>query len=253
MPKWITRLALLATFVTAPAAAQDTILVFAAASLKDALDAVNAAWAQRGGPKATSSYAASSALARQIENGSPAQVFISADLDWMDYVERKGLIQPASRRNLLGNRLVLVAPATSNLRATIAPGFPLAQLLGPTGRLALGDPQHVPAGKYARAALERLDVWNTVSGRVAAAESVRAALVFVAREEAPLGIVYETDAMAEPRVRIVAAFGEGLHPPIIYPAALTKEAKAPAAGYLNFLSTPQVKAIFRKFGFTPLN
>ncbi len=253
MPKWMSRLALLAAFVTAPVAAQDPILVFAAASLKDSLDAVNAAWVQQGGMKATSSYAASSALAKQIENGAPAQVFVSADLDWMDYVEKKGLIQPASRRNVLGNKLVLIAPNSSKAQATIAPGFPIAQLLGPSGRLALGDPQHVPVGKYAKAALEKLAVWNTVSSRVAAAESVRAALVFVAREEAPLGIVYETDARSEPKVRIVATFGEGLHPPVIYPAALTKEAKAPATDYLKFLSTPQAKAIFQKYGFTPLN
>lgn len=242
-----------ASLVALPAHAQDSILVFAAASLKESLDAVNAAWAQQGGAKAVVSYAASSALARQIEGGAPAQVFIAADLDWMDYVERKGLIQPATRKNLLGNRLVLIAPASSKAQATIAPGFPLAMLLGSSGRLALGDPQHVPAGKYARAALEKLGVWNAVSGRIAAAESVRAALTFVAREEAPLGIVYETDALAEPKVTVVAAFSTGLHPPVIYPAALLKDAKPPAAAYLAFLSSPRSKDLFQRHGFTPLN
>jgi molybdate transport system substrate-binding protein len=243
--------ALFAAFA-APAAARDPILVFAAASLKDALDAANAAWVQQGGAKVATSYAASSALARQIENGAPAQVYISADLDWMDYVEKKALIQPATRRNLLGNKLVLVAPAASNATLTIAPGFPLAQALGP-GRLALGDPQHVPAGKYAKAALGKLGVWDSVSRKVAAAESVRAALAFVARDEAPLGIVYETDARAEPRVRIVATFADGLHPPVLYPAALLKDAKGPGGDYLKFLSSPQAKAIFQRHGFSPLN
>jgi molybdate transport system substrate-binding protein len=242
-----------ASLVALSAHAQESMLVFAAASLKESLDAVNAAWARQGGAKPTVSYAASSALAKQVENGAPAQVFISADPDWMDYVERKGLIQPATRRNLLGNRLVLIAPASSKAQATIAPGFPLGSLLGPSGRLAIGDPQHVPAGKYARAALEKLGVWDSISGRVAAAESVRGALTFVARAESPLGIVYETDARAEPKVRVVADFGTGLHPPVIYPAALLKDAKPPAAAYLAYLSSAQAKALFQRHGFTPLN
>lgn len=246
-------LAALAATLAAPASAQDTLLVFAAASLRESLDAVNAEWVKRGGAKPVVSYAASSALAKQLDGGAPAQVFISADLDWMDYAEKRGLIQPATRRNLLGNKLALVAPATSKVQAKIAPGFPLAQLLGPSGRLALGDPQHVPAGKYARAALEKLGVWDSVANRVAAAESVRAALVLVARDEAPSGIVYETDARAEPRVRIVADFGTGLHPPVIYPAALVTGANAPAAAYLRFLSSAQAKAVFQRYGFTPLN
>ena len=229
------------------------MLVFAAASLKESLDAVNVAWAQQGGTKAVVSYAASSALAKQIEGGAPAQVFISADLEWMDYVEKKGLIQSASRKNLFGNKLVLIAPLASKAQATIAPGFPLAQLLGPSGRLALGDPQHVPAGKYAHSALEKLGVWDSVANRIAAAESVRAALNFVAREEAPLGIVYETDAKAEPRVKVIATFGAGLHPPVIYPAAILAGAKPLAAAYLAFLSSPQAKAVFQRYGFTPLN
>jgi len=235
------------------AMAQDTTLVFAAASLKESLDAVNAAWVQQGGFKPVVSYAASSALAKQIDGGAPAQVFISADLDWMDYLEKRNLIKAATRKNLLGNRLVLISPVASKAQATIAPGFPLAQLLGPSGRLALGDPQHVPAGKYAHAALEKLGVWDSVSNRVAAAETVRAALVLVAREEAPLGIVYETDAKAEPKVRVVATFADGLHPPVIYPAALLKDARGQSVSYLAFLSSPQAKTLFLRFGFTPLN
>jgi molybdate transport system substrate-binding protein len=252
MRKLLAAFALLASF--APCAdAQDTMLIFAAASLKESLDAVNADWVRRGGAKPVVSYAASSALAKQLDGGAPAQVFISADLDWMDFAEKRALIQPATRRNLLGNRLVLVAPAGSKAKASIAPGFPLAQLLGPSGRLALGDPQHVPAGKYARAALEKLGVWGTVSNRIAAAENVRAALTLVARDEAPLGIVYETDARAEPKVSIVADFGVGLHPPVVYPAALVTGARAPAAAYLDFLASPQAKARFQGYGFTPLN
>lgn len=245
--------ALLASLALAPAArAQDTMLVFAAASLKDALDSVNAAWVQRGGVRPATSYAASSALAKQIEAGAPAQVFLSADLDWMDYVEKRNLIQQNTRKNLLGNKLVLIAPASSKVQATIAPNFPLAQLLGPNGRLTTGDPQHVPVGKYARTALEKLGVWDSVSGRIAAAENVRAALALVARDEAPLGIVYETDALADPKVRVVAHFPDGLHPPVIYPAAALRGAKPEAAAYLQFLSSAQAKDTFRKFGFTPL-
>ena len=252
MKKLLATLTLLAAF--APGAkAQDTLLVFAAASLKESLDAVNAAWVQQGGAKTATSYAASSALARQIEGGAPAQVFISADLEWMDYLEKHALLQPGTRRNLVGNKLALIAPAQSKAQATLAPGVQLATLLGPSGRLAVGDPQHVPVGKYARAALDKLGAWDPVSRRLAATENVRAALALVSRNEAPLGIVYETDARAEPKVRIVAVFGEGLHPPVIYPAAAIRGAKAGAGAYLAFLSTPQAKALFRQYGFTPLN
>lgn len=252
MKKLLATLALLAAF--APGAnAQDTILVFAAASLKESLDAVNAAWVQQGGAKTATSYAASSALARQIEGGAPAQVFISADLEWMDYLEKRALLQPGTRRNLIGNKLALIAPAQSKAQVTLARGVQLAPLLGASGRLAIGDPQHVPIGKYARAALEKLGAWDAVSRRLAATENVRAALALVARDEAPLGIVYETDARAEPKVRIVAMFGEGLHPPVIYPAAATQGAKAGARTYLEFLASPQAKALFRQYGFTPLN
>ena len=252
MKKLLATLALLAAF--APGAnAQDTLLVFAAASLKESLDAVNAAWVKQGGAKTASSYSASSSLARQIVGGAPAQVFISADLEWMDYLEKRALLQPGTRRNLIGNKLALIAPAQSKMQVTLARGVQLAPLLGTSGRLAIGDPQHVPIGKYARAALEKLGAWDSVAGRLAATENVRAALALVARDEAPLGIVYETDARAEPKVRIVAVFGEGLHPPVIYPAAAIRGAKAGAGAYLAFLATPQAKALFRQYGFTPLN
>jgi len=242
---------LLCAALAGGARAQEPLLVFAAASLKNALDEVNAAYGPRA--RVTAAYAASSALARQIESGAPADAFLSADLEWMDHVDKAGLLRPGSRRRLLSNRLVLVAPAASSVQATIAPGLPLAGLLGPGGRLALADPQHVPAGKYAKAALEKLGAWTTVAPRVAAAENVRAALAFVARGEAPLGIVYETDAKAEPKTRIVAIFPAELHPPVTYPVALLRRARPGAPAYLEFLGGPQARAIFAKHGFTPLD
>lgn len=243
--RWLLAAVLLAA---APAHAQP-VLVFAAASLKNALDEAAAASPVR----ATVSYASSSALARQIEAGAPAQIFLSADLAWMDYLQSRNLIQAQTRRNLLGNKLVLIAPAASKVQATPSKGFPLAPLLG-DGRLALGDPNHVPAGKYAKAALESLGVWPSVQAKLAPAENVRAALALVARGESPLGIVYATDAAAEPRVRVVGAFPEGSHPPVVYPAALTERAKSSDAGrFLDFLGTPEARAVFEKHGFTPLN
>lgn len=245
------RAILLVAALSASAAAQaQTLVVFAAASLKNALDEANL----QAPARAAVSYAASSTLARQIEAGAPAQVFISADQDWMDYLAQRGKILPGTRRNLLGNRLVLIAPAGSSVQATIKAGVPLPLLLGPGGRLALGDPQHVPAGKYAKAALEKLGAWDGVSNRLAPAENVRAALAFVARGEAPLGIVYATDAAAEPKVRVVDTFPDGLHPPVVYPAALTTVAQGSvAAEFLAFLRSPTARRIFEKHGFTPLN
>ncbi len=234
--RWI---ALALCLVAGAAFAQERLLVFAAASLKNALDDANAS----APVKVVASYAASSALARQIERGAPAQVFVSADVDWMDYLDRKELLQPGSRRDLLGNRLVWIVPAAATQHAD-----PLSAL-GTTGRLALADPQHVPAGRYAKAALEQMKAWSTVQGRVAAAENVRAALALVARGEAPLGIVYETDARAEPKVRIAGGIGAGLHPPIVYPAAAVRGAMPDARRYLEFLRSPQASAIFEKHGF----
>jgi molybdate transport system substrate-binding protein len=245
--RWLAALVLAAG--CACAHAQARVLVFAAASMKNALDEVVA----DAPVTAIASYASSSALAKQIAAGAPAQVFISADLAWMDYLEQRNAIRKQSRRNLVGNSLVLIAPAGSPAQVSIAPGFPLARLLG-DGRLALGDPGHVPAGLYARAALESLGVWDSVKGRLAPAENVRAALALVARGEAPLGIVYATDAAAEAKVRVVGTFPAGSHPPIVYPAALTaKAAGANAEAFLAFLGSPAARRIFEKHGFTPLH
>ncbi len=237
---------------SAQAAHAQDVVVFAAASLSNALDEAAKLFERQGGAHSKISYAASSTLAKQIESGAPADIFISADLDWMNYLEQRHLIQPATRRNLLGNRLVLIAPADSDVHVEIKSRFDLATLLK-GGRLAMADTDSVPAGKYGKAALEKLGVWNTVQSAVAPAESVRAALLFVSRREAPLGIVYATDAAADPRVKIVGVFLEETHPPIVYPAALTTDSKNPnAARLLDFLSSPAAKPIFEKEGFTVL-
>ena len=238
---------------TAPAAAQGRdVLVFAAASLKNALDEVAAQWQRESGKKVVISYAASNTLIKQIEQGAPADMFISADLDWMDYGQQKGLIKPDTRSNLLGNRLVLIAPKDSNISANIQPGFDLAALLK-GGRLAMGNVDAVPAGKYGKASLEKLGAWDGVKDKIAQAESVRAALLLVARGEAPLGIVYQTDAAADPTVKIVGTFPENTHPSIIYPIALTKESTNPdVLGFLNFIRSPAARPIFERQGFTVL-
>ena len=238
---------------TVPAAAQGRdVLVFAAASLKNALDDIAAQWQRESGKKAAISYAASNTLIKQIEQGAPADIFISADLDWMDYGQQKGLIKPDTRSNLLGNRLVLVAPKDSNISANIRPGFDLAALLK-GGRLAMGNVDAVPAGKYGKASLEKLGAWDGVKDKIAQAESVRAALLLVARGEAPLGIVYQTDAASDPTVKIVGTFPENTHPPIIYPIALTKESANPdAVALLNFLRSPAARPAFERQGFTVL-
>ena len=238
---------------TVPAAAQGRdVLVFAAASLKNALDDIAAQWQRESGKKAAISYAASNTLIKQIEQGAPADIFISADLDWMDYGQQKGLIKPDTRSNLLGNRLVLVAPKDSNVSANIRPGFDLAALLK-GGRLAMGNVDAVPAGKYGKAALEKLGAWDGIKDKIAQAESVRAALLLVARGEAPLGVVYQTDAASDPTVKIVGTFPENTHPPIIYPIALTKESTSPdASAFLNFIRSPAARPIFERQGFTVL-
>jgi molybdate transport system substrate-binding protein len=230
--------------------AQDkNILVFAAASLKDALDEVNAAYSQAAGTKVTASYAASSQLIKQIEQGAPADLFISADIEWMDYGAQKQRIKDATRVNLLGNRLVLIAPRDAKVEpVTIGPSFPLAARAG-DGRIVTGDVRAVPVGRYAKAALEKLGLWESVQSKIAMVENVRAALALVARGEAPLGIVYETDASAEPKVKVVGLFPPDSHPPIVYPAALTAAAKADAAEYLAFLQSVAAKRIFEGRGF----
>jgi molybdate transport system substrate-binding protein len=234
-----------------PALAQEkTVTVFAAASLKNALDDVDAAFTKSTGLKVVASYAASSALIKQIENGAPADVFASADLDWMDYGAQHKLIKDDTRVNLLGNRLVLIAPKDSKIgNVTIAPGFDLAKLVG-DGRIVTADVRAVPVGKYAKAALEKLGAWAAAEPKFAMTENVRAALTLVARGEAPLGIVYETDAKVEPNVKIVGAFPADSHPPIVYPVALTANAKPEAAQYLAFLRSGAAKAVFETYGFT---
>jgi molybdate transport system substrate-binding protein len=237
-------------FLAPPRAAADDIVVFAAASLTNALGEIGQAFERQGGVKAAFSFASSSTLAKQIENGAPAQVFFSADTEWMDYLEKLRRIAPGSRADLLGNRLVLIAPADSNLSVTLKPGVDFASLLK-GGLLATGDPDHVPVGKYAKVALGKLGAWDAISGRIARADSVRAALALVERGEAPLGIVYATDAAVAPKVKVIAVFSEDLHPPIIYPAALVQGRSAPAAvRFLDYLKTPEAKAVFQKYGFS---
>lgn len=236
-----------------PATAQSRpVVVFAAASLKTALDDIAAQWARQTGRQTRISYAASSALARQIEGGAPADLYMSADLDWMDYVAERRLIKPDSRGNLLGNRIVLIAPAASKVETKIGPGFPLRALLG-DGRLAMANVEAVPAGKYGKASLQALGVWATVQDRMAQAENVRAALRLVSRGEAPLGIVYQTDAAADAGVRIVGAFPDGSHPPIVYPVALLAASTNPdAALFLDYLGSAAARPLFEKQGFTVL-
>jgi molybdate transport system substrate-binding protein len=246
-------LALSSTPWSAPASAQDQkLVIFAAASLKDALDEVNAAYQHEKGQETATSYAASPTLAKQIEAAAPADLFISADLDWMDYLAKRNLIRPESRASLLGNRLVLIAPVDSIVRLGIGPNFPLAQALG-NGRLAIADPNGVPAGRYGKAALESLGVWSSVADRLAPAENVRATLALVSRGEAPLGIVYQTDANADKAVKIVGTFPDNTYPPIIYPIAVVSGSTNPGApGYIAFLKSPTARPIFEKQGFTVL-
>jgi molybdate transport system substrate-binding protein len=233
-----------------PALAQDkSLTVFAAASMKNALDDVDAAYTAKTGVKVTASYAASSVLAKQIEQGAPADIFVSADTDWMDYAISKKNINVPSRVDLLGNSIVLIAPKDSKIdNVTIGQGFDLAKLAG-DGKIATGDVKSVPVGKYAKSALEKLGSWTAAEPKFAMAESVRAALILVARGEAALGIVYSTDAKVEPGVKIVGTFPADSHPPIIYPVAATTTAKTEAADYLAFLRTAAAMTIFEKYGF----
>lgn len=238
-------------FTTLPAAARaDRITVFAAASLKTAMDHIASDWKADSGNTAVVSYAGSSQLARQIQEGAPADVFISANEQWMNALQKAGLIQPATRRDLLGNSLVLVAPK-GTAKVTIDKGFDLAGLLG-KNRLAMALVDSVPAGIYGKAALTSLGVWKAVEPKVAQADNVRAALALVATGEAPYGITYATDARAEPRVSVVGTFPADSHPPIVYPAALTAGAKGPAAAFLAFLGGKRSAAEFEAQGFKVL-
>lgn len=235
--------------------ASDTkpVVVFAAASLKTALDRIAADWQEKTGTQVSLSYAASSAIAKQIEAAAPADLFFSADLRWMDWLAERKLIAEESRKTLLGNALVLIAPKDSPIELKIEPGFKLAEALG-SGRLAMGEPKSVPAGTYGQAALEKLGVWDQVSTKFAGAENVRVALAYVARGETPLGIVYATDAKSEPNVRVVDTFPADSHPPVVYPVALTSSSANPEAkGFLDYLSSSEARVVFEREGFTVLD
>ncbi len=233
------------------AAAADRVEVFAAASTTNALGAVGRLFMEKKMGKFVPSFASSSTLAKQIENGAPADIFLSADQQWMDYLAKKNMIDPASRHDLLGNRLVLIAPADSRLQTVhIAPHFDLAGLLS-KGMLAMGDPAHVPAGIYGKAALETLGIWSSVRRNVARAKDVRAALALVERGESPLGVVYATDAAISNKVKVVGVFPEDSHPPIVYPVAAVAGAHSPIIGrFLGFLRSPEAAAVFARYGFT---
>ncbi len=233
------------------AQAQAALTVFAAASLQDGLRALARDWAARGHAMPRLSFAASSALARQIEQGAPADLFLSADEPWMDHLQARDLILPGSRVSALGNALVLVAPPGAAPSAPLARGTDLPALLGPQGRLALADPAHVPAGRYARAALEWMGQWEALAPHLARAENVRAALLLVERGEAPLGIVYASDALALPALRVLGAFPPESHPPITYPFALTRRAASNAGALLAFLTGPEAMPTWQRHGFLP--
>jgi molybdate transport system substrate-binding protein len=247
---------LLSSFVaTGPRADESPsreVLVYAAASLTDVLQRVGEPCARASDVTVKYSFAGTPTLAKQIEAGAQPDVFVSADEEWMNYVDERGLVDHASRRNLLTNRLVLIAPAASPVNLKLLRGVRLRDALGRQGRLSLADPASVPAGRYAQAALTSLGVWPDVADRIAASENVRAAMLFVSRGEAPLGIVYRTDALAEPRVRVVDEFPADSHPPIVYPAALVKGHDPRAAAFLACLGGEAASAGFRRAGFTPL-
>jgi len=257
MKRCIVRLALLAVIALAlssdfgrPSVAADDLLVFAATTLKPALDEVADAYRRSGGAAVRISYAPSPALVQQLDAGAPADLFISADADWMDVAAEKALIRKETLVDLMSSRLVLIAARDSTVAAEIKPGFPLADLLA-GGRLAMCDPMMMPAGRYGRAALQTLGVWSTVKDRVADAESVRAAVTYVARGEVPLAVVFDTDAAADPDVKIVGVFPNESHPPIVYPAALTAAGtNAEAPKFLAFLGSTTAKAIFERHGYT---
>lgn len=226
------------------------VKVFAAASLTNAINEIGEMYFKKDGIKVVPSFASSSTLAKQIENGAPADIFVSADLQWMDYLADKKALVEGTRFDLLGNKLALISPASSDVSLTIVPGLDLAKYLG-NGRLATGDPDHVPAGKYAKAALEKLGMWSFVTDKLARASDVRSALAWVEKGEAPLGIVYSTDASVSKQVRVVAYFPDDSYPPIVYPAALLKGSSEPEAKeFLSFLKSDDARKVFEKFGFS---
>jgi molybdate transport system substrate-binding protein len=250
--RWIRAGVAVTALVLAPIAAQAAgITVFAASSLTDALNDVGKAYKAKTGNEVTFSFASSSVLAKQIEASGGADVFMSADTDWMDYLDKKGLLLAGSRKNLLSNHLVLIAPVAEKPSITIAPKFDLAGALH-GGKLSLADPASVPAGKYAKASLTALGVWDSVADKLAPAENVRVALSYVSRGETPLGIVYTTDAMSDKGVHVVGTFPDSTHPPIVYPVGLVKDGKPDAKAFADFLSGPDAKAVFEKDGFVIL-
>lgn len=235
-----------------PAVARETpaLTVYAAASMTDALKEIGADFTARTGTPVRFNFAASSLLARQIQAGAPADVFFSADIEWMDYLQQRGLVLPKSRRIVAGNRLVLIAPAGSTTRVALTDGVDLVTPLGPRAKLAMADPEFVPAGRYAKSALVSLGAWDALADRLARAQNVRDALLYVARGEAPLGIVYETDAKIEPKVRVLAVFPARTHAPILYPAALTRQATQPMAqAFLDAVTAQAGRATLQRFGF----
>jgi molybdate transport system substrate-binding protein len=249
MRSWMSLwLVLLAVPSVAAESERPALIVFAAASLTNVLQEVGGGFTAQTAVPIKFSFAASSALAKQIENGAPADVFFSADVEWMDYLQSRKLIQVPTRHDVLGNRLVLVAPADSKIELKIGPHFPLAAVLG-KGRLATGDPDSVPIGRYAREALTKLGVWNDVEARLVRADSVRSALAFVDRGEVALGIVYSTDAQIDKKVRVVDAFPDDTHQPIVYPIALTAVAKTDAIKFADYVRSPASGATFNKYGF----
>jgi len=244
-------LLLLVGVAHATGAKQPELLVFAASSLTNVLEEIGTAYTKETGQPVNFSFGASAVVARQIEAGARADAFFSADTEWMDYLEARGLVDRESRHNVVSNRLALIAPAGSTIDLKIAPNFPLAAALG-TGRLATGDPDYVPVGRYARSALTTLGVWNDIADRIVRADNVRSALMFVARGEAPLGIVYQTDALAEKKVRIVDLFPADSHLPITYPAAAMVSAKPGARQFVEYLRGPTAREIFVRHGFITL-
>jgi len=252
------RLLILATALIAPLASaaeaeREALVVFAAASLTDVLQQVGPLYTKQSNVPVKFSFAASSALAKQIESGADVDVFFSADQDWMNYLQERQLINTATRTDLLGNRLALIAPKDSKISLKLERGAKLLAALGADGRLATGDPDSVPVGKYAKSALTNLELWPAIEPRLARAENVRVALMYIARGEAPLGIVYATDAAVEPKVRVVDVFPESSHAPISYPVAATSKASADTASFLTFLRSDAAKAIFTRAGFNILS
>jgi molybdate transport system substrate-binding protein len=246
-------LAVLLLIVSASVGSAQTLTVYAAASLTDALKDVDKAWQQAGHAPLKFNFAASSTLARQIEQGAPANLFASADEQWMDWSQQRNLIATDTRRDLLGNALVMVAPKDHPATLTIGPGFDLIGLLGSDGRLAVGDPSNVPAGIYAQQALTRLGLWQAVEPHLARADSVRSALLLVERGEAPAGIVYATDAAVSPGVTVIGTFPQTSHDPITYPFAVTKSGDTPEArALLTYFAGPAAAAAFKARGFSLL-